>query len=52
MSLFKSELLMALAAFDALVQHVLMNVGVNPLSTKLPLASGINKAFAGAVVFF
>jgi hypothetical protein len=37
---------------EACVQHALMNVGVKPLSTRLPLASGMSKALAGAVVFF
>ena len=51
-SVFNNELLLAARALEACVQHALINVGVKPLSTKLPLASGISRALAGAVVFF
>ena len=40
------------AAMAACVQHAWIAAGVSPLSTKLPLASGIKSALAGAVVFF
>jgi len=51
-SVFSKELLLVARALEACVQHALMNVGVKPLSTRLPLASGMSKALAGAVVFF
>jgi len=51
-SVFTRAFVLAVNALEACVQHALMNVGVKPLSTRLPLASGMSKALAGAVVFF